>query len=91
MSSVLLFLWQMGHEEEKRPQQENVQPLRFSKSGNPKIERTYSTHYVDGKRIAELKTEAEQKKAKMMELDTSSDTDSVESESDMGGAFIYGR
>lgn len=31
-------------------------PLRFSKSGNPDIERSYATHYLDEKRIAELKT-----------------------------------
>lgn len=32
-------------------------PLRFSKSGNPEIERLYATHYVDEKRIAEIKAE----------------------------------
>lgn len=32
-------------------------PLRFSKSGTPEIERLYATHYVDEKRIAEMKTE----------------------------------
>ena len=32
-----------------------VIPLRFSKSGNPEIERCYATHYVDTKRVAELK------------------------------------
>ena len=68
-----------------------MQPLRFSKSGNPKIERAYATHYVDGKRIAELKTGAERKKADLLEMDTGADTDSGESASDMGGAFIYGR
>ena len=30
--------------------------LRFSKSGLPEIEKWYSTHFIDGKRIAELKT-----------------------------------
>ncbi|MCI6767119.1 MAG: hypothetical protein MR596_04835 [Lachnospiraceae bacterium] len=30
-------------------------PLRFSKSGAPEIERAYATHYVDEKRISELK------------------------------------
>ena len=29
--------------------------LRFSKSGNPDIEKAYSTHYVDEKRIASIK------------------------------------
>lgn len=32
-------------------------PLRFSKSGNPEIERWYATHFIDTKRIAALKTE----------------------------------
>ena len=36
-------------------------PLRFSKSGNEQLERAYATHYVDQKRIAQLKQE---KKAK---------------------------
>ena len=34
-----------------------VIPLRFSKSGNPEIERRYATHYVDAKRIGQLKVE----------------------------------
>ena len=32
-----------------------VIPLRFSKSGEPEIERWYATHFVDKKRIAQLK------------------------------------
>lgn len=32
-----------------------VIPLRFSKSGNPEVERWYATHFVDTKRITELK------------------------------------
>lgn len=35
-----------------------VLPLRFSKSGNPEIEKSYATHFVDMKRIAQLKAEA---------------------------------
>ena len=31
--------------------------LRFSKSGDPDIERWYSTHFVDTKKIAELKAQ----------------------------------
>ena len=31
-------------------------PLRFSRSGDAEIERRYATHYVDVKRIAQLKT-----------------------------------
>ena len=34
-----------------------VIPLRFSKSGNPEIERRYATHYVDIKRTDQLKAE----------------------------------
>ena len=34
-----------------------VSRLRFSKSGDPGVERGYSTHYVDIKRTAELKEE----------------------------------
>ena len=37
--------------------------LRFSKSGDPGIERHYATHYVDSKRIAELKKQKEQEKS----------------------------
>ncbi|MDZ5504371.1 hypothetical protein U1299_06945 [Enterococcus cecorum] len=29
--------------------------LRFSKSGRPEVERKYATHFVDSKKIAELK------------------------------------
>ncbi|MCI9467627.1 MAG: hypothetical protein HFE99_11145 [Ruminiclostridium sp.] len=35
-----------------------VIPLRFSKSGTPEIERWYATHFVDAKRINQLKAEA---------------------------------
>ena len=38
-----------------------VVKLQFSKSGNPDIERAYSTHYIDEARIAELK-QADQEK-----------------------------
>ena len=34
-----------------------VVPLRFSKHGNPEIEKQYAIHFVDSKRIAELKAE----------------------------------
>lgn len=37
-----------------------VIPLRFSKSGDPEIERRYATHFVDVKRIAELKAGRQQ-------------------------------
>lgn len=32
-------------------------PLRFSKSGNPGIEKWYATHFVDEKRVAALKAQ----------------------------------
>jgi len=32
-----------------------VIPLRFSKSGDPEIERRYATHFVDSKRVSQLK------------------------------------
>ena len=35
-----------------------VIPLRFSKSGAADVERWYATHFVDAKKIAELKAEA---------------------------------
>ena len=34
-----------------------VIPLRFSKSGNPEIEKAYATHYVDLGRTEQLKKE----------------------------------
>lgn len=34
-------------------------PLQFSKSGDPKIERAYATHYVDAARVAQLKAARE--------------------------------
>lgn len=38
-----------------------VVPLRFSKSGNPDIERAYATRYVDAKRIEQIKRESQDK------------------------------
>lgn len=40
-----------------------VIPLRFSKSGNPEIERWYATHFVDTKRVSQLKTEKQKSQA----------------------------
>ena len=36
-------------------------PLRFSKSGDPEIEKWYATHFVDTKQIAALKEQQAQK------------------------------
>ena len=33
-----------------------VVPLRFSKSGDPGVERWYATHFIDSRRIAQLKS-----------------------------------
>ncbi len=41
----------------------SVIPLRFSKSGNPEIERQYATHFLDSKRITASK--AQQKTEKL--------------------------
>ena len=38
-------------------------PLRFSKSGNPIVERAYATHYIDQRRITELKRDREEKES----------------------------
>ena len=38
-----------------------VIPLRFSKNGNPEIERWYATHFVDTKRVSQLKAAAAEK------------------------------
>ena len=40
-----------------------VVQLRFSKSGNPEIEKSYATHYVDPVRTAQLKAERAEKQA----------------------------
>lgn len=37
-----------------------VIPLRFSKSGKPEIEKAYATHYVDLKKIEQLKKDAKE-------------------------------
>lgn len=42
-------------------------PLRFSKSGNPKIERAYATHYVDCQRVAQIKAERKMESTDMEE------------------------
>jgi hypothetical protein len=41
----------------KKHGKKKVVRLRFSKTGNPGVERGYSTHYIDSRRIAELKEE----------------------------------
>lgn len=41
----------------KKHGQKPVIPLRFSKSGNPEIEKAYATHYADLGRIEQIKKE----------------------------------
>lgn len=43
----------------KRYGHKQVIPLRFSKSGRQEIEWAYTAHYVDSKRIEQLKNEAQ--------------------------------
>jgi hypothetical protein len=40
-----------------------VIPLRFSKSGDPDIEKWYATHFVNATKVASLKEEAQRAKA----------------------------
>lgn len=42
--------------------------LRFSKSRNPEVEKWYSTHFVDAKRIKELKSAKESKTVESAEV-----------------------
>ncbi|MCD7763632.1 MAG: hypothetical protein LUI14_10655 [Lachnospiraceae bacterium] len=72
------FYGRWGMKKKKDRSRKNVHPLRFSKSGESKIERAYATHYLDAQRIAELKVEAERKRAESMELDMNMDTQSKE-------------
>lgn len=51
----LTFYKQWGTKNTKNGQR--AIPLRFSKSGSPIVEKAYSTHYLDKKRIADLKSE----------------------------------
>lgn len=46
-----------------------VIPLRFSKSGDPAIERWYATHFVDSKRIGQLKA-GKEKQAEQADIST---------------------
>ncbi len=55
--------------------------LRFSKSNNPYLEKTYSTHYVDKKKTQELKAEAEAKRLKaeaMKQSETKNEENPIE-------------
>lgn len=48
---------QWGNKKKTGQGHKPVAPLRFSKSGDTKIERSYATHYVDSAQIAALKEE----------------------------------
>lgn len=52
---------QWGVKKKNRQGHKSVVPLRFSKSGNAEIEKNYATHYVDSRRIAEIKGQSEAK------------------------------
>jgi hypothetical protein len=41
----------------KKKEYKPVIPLRFSKQGDPNVEKWYATHFVDIKRIAEIRVE----------------------------------
>ena len=45
-----------------------VIPLRFSKSGAPEIERWYATHFVDTKRVSQLKAKTAEKQERQPEV-----------------------
>lgn len=45
--------WGVKKKQGRKP----VLPLRFSKSGKPEIEKAYATHYIDRKRVEEIKKE----------------------------------
>ena len=53
----LCYYKQWGVKKKNGQGHKPVIPLRFSKSGNPEIEKWYATHFVDTKRIAVLKAQ----------------------------------
>lgn len=55
----------------KRHGHKAVISLRFSKSGNPEIERAYATHYVDLGRVEQLKKERQGKADALKETERS--------------------
>lgn len=57
------FYKQLGVKKKNGQGHKPVFPLRFSKSGNPEIEKWYAIHFVDSKRIAELKAQGSQDSA----------------------------
>lgn len=52
---------QWGTKKENGQGRKLVIVLRFSKSGNPDIEKAYATHYVDAKRIKQINKESQDK------------------------------
>lgn len=55
--SSFCYYKQWGLQKKNGQGHKPVVKLRFSKSGNPEIERSYATHFVDPSRTAQLKTE----------------------------------
>ena len=58
----------------KKHGHKSIIPLRFSKSGNPEIEKAYATHYVDLGRTEQLKKEKMEKAAVANQAETSDKT-----------------
>ena len=58
----------------KRP----VIPLRFSKYGKEDIEKQYSTHFVDSKRIAELKAQRQEASTPASETDATEENERLQ-------------
>ena len=59
-----------------------VIPLRFSKYGKDDIEKQYATHFVDSKRVAELKAQRVQVSAKSKEAQSTAADDEFDGEYD---------
>ena len=45
----------MGDKKRDGQGEKKIIPLQFSKSGNPDVEKWYATHFVDIKRLQEIK------------------------------------
>ena len=61
----------------KKHGHKQVIPLRFSKSGNPEIEKAYTIHYVDLGRTGQLKKEKMEKAATANQAETSDKTEDM--------------
>lgn len=57
LKSSFCYYKQWGVKKKNGQGHKPVVPLRFSKSGNPEIEKWYATYFVDTKRVAVLKAQ----------------------------------